>query len=131
MERAFELDRSDARVFLELDQLYARLGVSPSERLEKFCRNIDLIEKRDDLYTEYVTLLNTCGRYDEAHQKIAAHNFRTWEGAEGKITAQFKLSLFMLAKNELDNGKPQKAVLLINEALSYPDNHGEGRLEGT
>ena len=131
MERAFELDRSDARVFLELDQLYARLGVSPSERLEKFCRNIDLIDKRDDLYTEYVTLLNTCGRYDEAHQKIAAHNFRTWEGAEGKITAQFKLSLFMLAKNELDNGKPQKAVLLINEALSYPDNLGEGRLEGT
>ena len=131
MERAFELDRSDARVFLELDQLYARLGMAPSERIEKFEENTALIEKRDDLYTEYVTLLNMCGRYEEAHLKITGHNFRTWEGAEGKITAQFKLSLFMLAKKELDEGNPLKAAEFINEALSYPENLGEGRLEGT
>ena len=131
MERAFDLDRSDARVFLELDQLYARLGVAPKERLSKFEENLEIVKERDDLYTEYVTLLNICGRYDEAHQKVTSHVFQTWEGAEGKITSQFKISLFMLAKDALDKGDAKGAAELIEEALSYPENLGEGRLEGT
>ena len=131
LERAFMLDKSDARVFLELDQLYQRLGVDVKTRLEHFEANIDLIQKRDDLYTEYVTLLNSCGDYSKAHQMCVSHSFQTWEGAEGKISAQYKLSLFMLAKKALDDGKAKESVKLIEEALSYPENLGEGRLEGT
>lgn len=131
LERAFELDKKDARVFLELDQLYARLGKEPSERLEIFEENIGLIQERDDLYTEYVTLLNMCGQYDKAHKAITGHSFQTWEGAEGKITTQFKISLFMMAKEAFEADAPKKAIGLIKEALSYPENLGEGRLEGT
>ena len=40
-------------------------------------------------------LLVMLKRDDEAHQKITGHDFQTWEGAEGKITSQFKLSLFI------------------------------------
>ena len=36
LERAFDLDRSDARVFLELDQLYQKLSYTPAQRLAKF-----------------------------------------------------------------------------------------------
>ena len=43
----------------------------------------------DDYYLEGLK------RDDEAHQKITGHDFQTWEGAEGKITSQFKLSLFI------------------------------------
>ena len=131
MERAFELDKKDARVFLELDQLYARLGKEPSQRLKIFEENIGLIEERDDLYTEYVTLLNLCGQYNKAHKAITGHNFQTWEGAEGKITTQFKLCLFMMAKDALEKNDPKGAIALLEEALSYPENLGEGRLEGT
>ena len=131
LERAFELNKNDARVFLELDQLYQRLGVESTTRLENFEKNIELIYKRDDLYTEYVTLLNLSGMYEKAHEKTISHSFRTWEGAEGKITTQFKISLFMMAKKELDDNEPEEAIKLLKEALSYPENLGEGRLEGT
>ncbi len=131
LERAFQLDKSDARVFLELDQLYQKLQVSLDERLKLFKENIDLIEKRDDLYTEYVTLLNDVGAYEEAHERICSHVFQTWEGAEGKITTQFKVCLLEIAKDDLSKGRAEDAAGKLKQALSYPENLGEGRLEGT
>ncbi len=131
IEKAFLCDKSDARIFLEMDQLYQRINLSLEERLKNYNDNIALIEKRDDLYTEYVTLLNTLGMYREAHDRITSHNFRTWEGAEGKISAQFKLSLFMLATEAFKASDYAKAKELLTEALSYPENLGEGKLEGT
>jgi tetratricopeptide (TPR) repeat protein len=131
MERAFDLDRTDARVFLELDQLYQKLGTPLQDRLKLFEDNIALIEKRDDLYTEYVTLLNNLGMYDEAYERIISHSFQTWEGAEGKITAQYKVCLVEKAKLSLKDGDGVSAKKYLEEALIYPENLGEGRLEGT
>ncbi len=131
LERAFSLDESDARVFLELDHLYQRLQVPGDKRLKEYDKHIELIEKRDDLYTEYVTLLNDCGQYRKAYEMIVRHDFQTWEGAEGKITTQFKVALLEMAKEDIANGRAQDAVDKLKEALSYPENLGEGRLEGT
>ena len=131
LEKAFDLNRQDARVFLELDQLYQKLNRPLKERLEKYKENIGLIEKRDDLYTEYVTLLNTLKLHEEAHERITGHSFQTWEGAEGKITTQFKVSLLEPAKELIKEGKAGEAKDKLLEALSYPENLGEGRLEGT
>ena len=131
LEKAFDLNRQDARVFLELDQLYQKLNRPLKERLEKYKENIGLIEKRDDLYTEYVTLLNTLKLHEEAHERITGHSFQTWEGAEGKITTQFKVSLLEPAKELIKEGRAGEAKDKLLEALSYPENLGEGRLEGT
>ena len=131
LEKAFALDESDARVFLELDQLYKKMNYSPEDRLELYKAHIGLIEERDDLYTEYVTVLNQAGKFEEAHKAISAHVFRTWEGAEGKITGQFKIALSELAKAELKKKDYSEAKRLLLESLSYPENLGEGRLEGT
>lgn len=131
LERAFELDRSDARVFLELDQLRQKMEISFDERLKEYENNIALIEKRDDLYTEYVALLNSMGKYEEAYRRITSHRFQTWEGAEGKITAQFQVCLLKMAKELIRKGNAAKALEFLNEAVSYPEKLGEGRLEGT
>lgn len=131
LEKAFALDKTDARVFLELDQLYKKLGVSFEERLKGYEENKDLKEERDDLYTEYVTVLNLAGRHKEAYDAIMAHQFRAWEGAEGKITTQYKTALLELAKQALLENHPEEAAEDIEKALSYPENLGEGRLEGT
>jgi tetratricopeptide (TPR) repeat protein len=72
-----------------------------------------------------------CRQYEKAYDMIMRHDFQTWEGAEGKITTQYKLSLYMMARGKLRDDKPEEAASLINKALSYPDNLGEGRLEGT
>ncbi len=59
------------------------------------------------------------------------HIFRPWEGAEGKVAAQYKISLTELAKKEMETGNWEKAENLLTRALDYPENLGEGRLEGT
>jgi tetratricopeptide (TPR) repeat protein len=120
LEKAFALDTKDARVFLELDQLYQKLQTPFEKRLALYDKHIELIEKRDDLYTEYVTLLNNCGMFEKAYEMIAKHNFQTWEGAEGKITSQFKFALLGLAQADLKDKKYEQAKQRIEEAMSYP-----------
>jgi tetratricopeptide (TPR) repeat protein len=62
LEKAFALNKADARVFLELDQLYKKLGMSFADRLARYGEYPELVESRDDLYVEYVTLLNMTGQ---------------------------------------------------------------------
>lgn len=138
MEKAFALDITDARVFLELDQLYKKLNRSVQERLtnyEKYAigagSTASLVELRDDLMIEYVTLLNSAGRHQECYDTIMGHTFRPWEGAEGKVSMQYKAALVQLAKQKLKDAASQEAEKLLEKALEYPINLGEGRLEGT
>ena len=131
LEAAFALDRSDARVFLELDQLYKKLRRTPQERLAVFEENKAIIVDRDDLLIEYITLLNSTGQYEKALETTLGHVFRPWEGAEGKITAQYKVSLRELAKAKLAASDAAAAKELLERALHAPESLGEGHLEGT
>lgn len=134
MEKAFALDEQDARIFMELDQLYKRLGRSCAERLERFSRYSSLISQRDDLTLEYITLLNHNQRYEEAIRIIDSHIFHPWEGGEGKIPAQYQLARTELAKQALSKMESKQAVedavQLLEECLVYPHHLGEGKLEG-
>lgn len=131
LERAYALDKEDARVFFELDQLYKKMHMTFEERLKRYEANADIIDKRDDIYIEYVTLLNQLGRYNEAYDKIMEFEFRPWEGAEGKVTTQYKTALLELAKDKIKHKEYEGAEVFIQKALKYPENLGEGRLEGT
>lgn len=130
LEKAFSLDETDARVLMELDQLYKKNGKAPKERLALLGRHMALVNFRDDLLTEYITLLNTAGRYDEAYSCIMAHKFHPWEGGEGKITSQYVFSLTAAAKLEIEKGNYAQAVDLLNKTKEYPCSLGEGKLYG-
>lgn len=157
METAFALDSSDARVFLELDQLYKKLHCSFESRLENYKQHMKLVKERDDLFIEYITLLNMTGEHQKAYNETMSRKFHAWEGGEGKITTQYTLALVNLAKQALagadlrwfaDSEKPaeeasaakkekpqedeiKRAETLLRQALSYPENLGEGKLAGT
>lgn len=131
LEKAFTLNPSDARVFLELDQLYKKLGCSFEERLANCEAHRELIGTRDDLYIEYITLVNLTGDHERAYQCIMSHRFHPWEGGEGKVTTQYTLALLEMAKQALAENRPDEAEALLTSALSYPENLGEGKLEGT
>ena len=105
LEKAFSLNRKDARIFLELDQLYKKLGYSFKERLAKYDEDPSLAESRDDLYIEYITLMNMCGEYERAYRCIMGRRFHPWEGGEGKITTQYTISLLEMAKQCLASEK--------------------------
>ena len=122
--------QGDARVFYELDQLYKKLGYATAVRFDKLERHHELVEKRDDLYLEYVTLLNALGRHEEAAAALASRSFHPWEGGEGKVTGQHVLSHVELAKQEIDEGRFEQAIALLEEALVYPEHLGEGKLAG-
>ena len=131
MERAFALDETDARVFLEMDQLRKKEQVPPERRMVLYEEHMELVEEREDLLIEYAALCNMAGQYRRAYDLIMAHRFRPWEGGEGKVTVQYKTALLQMAKEHLAEGEPEQAEACIRQALTYPENLGEGRLEGT
>lgn len=129
-QRAFELDSTDARVLFELDQLAKQLGHNPSERLERLESHPALVEARDDLSLEKITLLNCLGRAEAALDAFQRRSFRPWEGGEGKTSAQYVTSLLALVRQALFEEQPDKALDLLNQAEEWPESIGEGRLSG-
>ena len=130
MEKAFLLDIADARILMELDQLYKRLGYDHAMRLKHLQQYPELIAKRDDLLLEEIILLNQTGQYDEAMKKLDAHQFHPWEGGEGKVSGQYQLCRLELAKKALVAKDYDTAISLLEECLVYPHHLGEGRLYG-
>jgi len=130
MELAYRLDETDARILLELDQLYRKLNMPVAERFSFLDAHRDVVFVRDDLTIEYCTLLNSMGRYEEALAIIMGRKFHPWEGGEGKVTTQYAVSLTQLARIALESGDAAKAKELLERALVFPHNLGEGKLEG-
>ena len=130
MEKAFALDTTDARILMELDQLYKRMGHPHATRLQLLQKYPELIAKRDDLLLEEITLLNQTGQYEEAMKKLDAHQFHPWEGGEGKVSGQYQLCRLELAKKALVAKDYDKAIQLLEECLVYPHHLGEGKLYG-
>lgn len=131
LEKAYALDETDARVFLELDQLYKKMSVDFTDRLKNYEIHKDIIKERDDTMLEFVTLYNLAGMYEKAYETILSHTFRPWEGAEGRISRQYKIALTEMAKAKMKESDYGKAEELLEKALVYPENLGEGKLEGT
>ncbi|HEY7090433.1 MAG TPA: DUF5107 domain-containing protein, partial [Tepidisphaeraceae bacterium] len=130
LERAFDLDKSDARVLFELDQLYKKLNESPQRRLDRLSPHMPQVESRDDLFIEHCNLLNLLGRFDQVQQRLAERNFHPWEGGEGKVTGAYAHSLLGIAHDHLERREYESALSAIEKARVYPHNLGEGKLPG-
>ncbi|MFI3286586.1 MAG: DUF5107 domain-containing protein [Rikenellaceae bacterium] len=128
LEKAFALDRTDARIFMELDQLYKIMGVSAAERLENFVKYPELVEQRDDMCVELARLYNQTEQYQKAYDLIAGRMFHAWEGGEGNVTRQYVVCRIELAKIAIEQGNCDRAIELLLEAEVYPENLGEGKL---
>ena len=131
LEKAFYLDSNDARVLMELDQLYKIMGKMPDERLRFLDQYQVLVGSRDDLSLERITLLNSLGRFQEAADLMALRRFHPWEGGEGKVVGQYLYSHLELAKQAILNKAYERALELLAATINYPENLGEGKLFGT
>jgi tetratricopeptide (TPR) repeat protein len=128
LEAAFDLDKTSARILMELDRLYGKTGKPHRERLNFLENHLDLVEHRDDLCIERITLCNQLRRFTEAKELIAARKFHPWEGGEGKITKQYVFCRIALAKQAIAEQKFDEALKLLHETDVYPHNLGEGKL---
>ncbi|MCQ2257344.1 MAG: DUF5107 domain-containing protein [Bacteroidaceae bacterium] len=131
MEMAFTLDQTDARVFMELDQLYKKLEKPFEERLQNYDALPHIISQRDDLILEHATILNQLGRHEEAKDIIDNHVFHPWEGGEGKVSGQYQLCRLEIAKALIEKKENiTRAIQLLEECLIFPHSLGEGKLYG-
>jgi len=130
LELAFALDTTDARVLMELDQLYKSMSAPFGERLALLEAHLPLVDSRDDLYLERVTLYNNLGQYEESRRLLATHSFHPWEGGEGKVVGQFLRCHVALARAAVLRGDWQEAIYLLEATAVYPQNLGEGKLYG-
>ncbi len=131
MEKAFETDTTDARVLMELDQLYKKMNKAPEDRLTYLEQYLPLVESRDDLYLERITLYNQIRNPKRAAQLLEAYKFHPWEGGEGRVIRQYLICHIELAKQALLAQKYPQALSLLDAGERYPHNLGEGKLYGT
>lgn len=129
-EKAFALNPGDARVLMELDQLYKRLNKDPKERLAFLEKHVPVVEQRDDLYLERAALYNFGGEYEKSYKLIKQRTFHPWEGGEGKVSGQYIYSLVEMARQHMQSSQYEKAITLLEQAQVYPPNLGEGKLHG-
>jgi tetratricopeptide (TPR) repeat protein len=130
LELAFSKDTSDARVLMELDQLYKRLNKNHKLRLQFLEQHLQLVNERDDLFLERITLHNQLGDYAQAKDLIGSYNFHPWEGGEGKVVKQYLICHLELAKQAIEREDFLLALSLLEQAETYPPNLGEGKLIG-
>ena len=130
LETAFQLDEHDARVLMELDQLYKLQNKPPAERLRLLEKYHALVNARDDLFLERVVLYNQLGEYDKARLFLSQRKFHPWEGGEGKTVAQFLISHTELAKKAILDRDYSLALELLAATEKYPENLGQGKLRG-
>ena len=131
LEKAFELDNTDARLLMELDQLYKKINISIDKRLALLEEYKDLTNSRDDLYLERIALYNLQGNFEKAKAFIDKRQFHPWEGGEGKVPFQYLTSNIELAKKYISVNNYEKAIDLLLQSKDYPHNLGEGKLRGT
>jgi tetratricopeptide (TPR) repeat protein len=126
-EKAFRADPSDARLLYELDQLCKRIGTPPERRLSRLEEHGDLVDRRDDLVVELVTLCNQTHKTAQALKILSSRRFHPWEGGEGLVSGQYVAAHLLMGRELLETGKPSEALAHFQAARVYPKNLGEGK----
>lgn len=129
MERAWELDRTDGRILLELFELYQLVGKDNAFLFHLLQEHLQVVAQRDDLYAEYIRLVLANGACSRAEELIMARRFHPWEGGEGKVPKLYKEIKIALAERLSRNGNWEAAMKKYEEALFCPENLGEGKLD--
>jgi tetratricopeptide (TPR) repeat protein len=75
-DKAFRVNPTDARLLLERDQLWKRLGEKPAKRLRAMAKRLDLVRQRDDLTVELCALYNQTGRHADALALVSRRRFQ-------------------------------------------------------
>jgi tetratricopeptide (TPR) repeat protein len=117
----------DAKLLYEYDQLLARTGATPAERLDRLETHRQLAGRRDDLAVVHAQLLTTVGLPAEARELMLGRVFQPWEGGEGQVLLAWQNACTALAEQALDTGDPAAALQYVHAAITPPESLGEAR----
>jgi tetratricopeptide (TPR) repeat protein len=123
--RAMEIDPADARLVSEYDQLCAKCNDEPAARLAFLEARREMVLRRDDSAVALASLLNVCGRPQEALDLLVSRRFHPWEGGEGAVLRQFTAAHLLLGRKALAKGDAASALRHFTGAMDTPPNLGE------
>lgn len=118
---------SDSRIFYELQQLLKQSNVSSEYRLSLYEQDRFLTEKRDDCYLDWITLLCSLGKYEDAMHLIGNRTFHIYEGGEDKLTKQHGWLYVLSGLSHLGRGEYEPAIELFRQASIIPPSYGEAK----
>ena len=121
------MNPADARLLMERDQLWKRLGESPARRLKELEKFPALVGLRDDLNVELAALYNQTGHPAKALVLVSQRNFQPWEGGEGGPLGQWMRSHLALGQSALKRGDAAEAQKHFTATLTAPRNLGEAK----
>jgi len=128
MERARRFAPDSARIYYEYDRLRKITNVPIKKRLKDYGANMELVEQRDDLVIEYVTMLNELRYHRTALKTMEKRNFRLMTDTEGRITVQYRKACIGAARDCIAQQDYEGAAEILKSALIYPENLGESRI---
>ncbi|MBW7995451.1 MAG: DUF5107 domain-containing protein [Candidatus Glassbacteria bacterium] len=126
LERAHALEPDDARILLELDQLYETAGKTPVERLALLEKRQPVVDEHDGILAREIVLYVRQGSYDRAIDLLTSHTFAVWEGS-GNIHDVWVDALLARGRNRMNNGRHEAALEDFMLALTWPPNLAVGR----
>ncbi|MEM6883908.1 MAG: DUF5107 domain-containing protein [Verrucomicrobiota bacterium] len=124
-QQALQLDSRDARLLAEYDQLCAKLGDLPADRLTFLLEHREVVAERDDSTVALAELYNQTGQPDQALHLLLNRRFHPWEGGEGKVLRQYTTARLQLAQQHLKEGDMETAWEQVSQAMDAPENLGE------
>ena len=114
----------DPRLLLEFDQLRRRKGISPEARLRLLEEHLEVVNQRDDLTIERISLYNRLEQPEKALEIALGRFFHAWEGGEGRAAVQYANAHWLLGRRALEAGDPPSALEHFSRGLDYPDSLG-------
>lgn len=124
MEKAFEADTSDARVFLEYEH-FLDADRQFDKRRELFAKHEALVLRNDELVQRYVWLLLRDRQYEKAASVVGQTRFFARERAS-QIHGAYAEAHYGTGEKLLASGKPGEAMKHFQAATEYPDNLASG-----
>jgi tetratricopeptide (TPR) repeat protein len=121
MEKAVELDSSDARLYYELDLLYERGGIDLEKRRAFLEPRRSILKKRDDALSRLVLVYVQTQAYDEAIEILENHHFNVWEGSRGLRDAYVDAYL-LRGLGHFGDDRLEASLADYSKALEFPLN---------
>jgi len=121
----------DARVLYDWISSTRSWDMLPETRLTNLESHWELVTARDDLYLEYIRLLNTL-KHLRKSDRLCCPNANSIRGraVKAKVTGQYVFAHVELGKRYLRNQQDKEAIETIEERWTYPENLSEGKLAG-
>lgn len=127
MERALALAPREPRILFELVQMMKNMGASVQMRLKVMEAHQAQCFMRDDCFLDEIILYTQAEQYDLAQSLLKSKQFTVYEGGEGKLPTQHGWLYILLSHQAFLHQDMDQALRLLDTALDYPENYGEGR----